>query len=211
MKSQPEKLAIIVTGPSGVGKGTVVRSLLSDSSLGIVRVLRHTSRNPRSGEEDGKANRFVSPDRFLLLAAENAFLEWNQAGSHFYGTTVNSYWSALAESQRIIFDVGVPSALRIGSALRAYNIRMLTVFLSPVEKKLLSSREGVIAAVEILENRIRRRSVIGAEEVLDRLRECEDNLGQAYLFEHIVVCKEFLADEATSSVKVLILNNGQVP
>lgn len=202
---EQRQLTIIITGPSGVGKGTVVSALLSDSSLKILRVSRHTTRGRRIDESEGTTHHFVSEAVFLKIVSENGFLEWKKAGSHLYGTALESYKEALSHGQTILFDVGVSSALQLQTTTEIKDCSTLVVFLSPVEKAILSSGEGINEAIAILEKRIKGRSSVKSEELIDRLREGREDLDRIHLFANIVVCKEGLIQEAVDKIKELIL------
>jgi len=210
MAKSAKDLIIIITGPSGVGKGTIVNSLLSDSSLMIARVIRHMSRSPRLGEIDGETNYFVSIKKFLELIDEGIFLEWNRNGDYFYGTTQESYKNALAKSRRVVFDIGVPSALHLEKVFKSQNVKTLIIFLSPIEKELLSSKEGISAATEVLKGRICRRSDLEIKDISDRLQEGKESLVKVCLFDNIVTCKEDRLQEAIIAIKRIILNRDKI-
>lgn len=201
-----KKLAVIITGPSGVGKDTIIESLLADASLEAVRALRHTNRQPRSGEEFGSTHCFVSTDKFQQLVSENAFIEWNQIGSHLYGTTFDSFNDALRKGRLVLLDVGVISALNTHRSAAIQRCKVLMVFLSPVEKSILFSQGGIDVAVGVLRRRIERRvSGEHAAEIADRLEKGKEDLWRARLFANIVTCGEGLVEESVSEVKKIIL------
>ncbi len=208
--AEQQKLTVIITGPSGVGKGTVVNALLSDPLLNFLRVPRNTTRIQRPDEKEGVTHCFVSPKTFGQLVSASAFLEQRQVGSHFYGTAVDSYRNALDQSDLALIDVGVSSALQLRTAVEIQDGKALMVFLSPVEKIVLSSDEGLVQALAILEKRIRGRSAILAEELADRLREGKEDLERSHLFTNIVVCKENLIQETVNDIKELILAQGTI-
>lgn len=200
-----EKLTIIITGPSGVGKDTVAELLLADPSLVIARVIRHTNRDPRKGEE-GVTHRFVSTEKFQQLASEGAFIEWNQTGGHFYGTSFDSCKSALEQYRRVILAVGVLSALKMKSVAEAQIGKTLMVFLSPVSKQLLFSEAGIVSAIEVLKRRIKNRSSLESEsEIADRMKTAKEDLWRARLFANIIVCEEGQSKATAGEVKKLIL------
>lgn len=203
---EEKKLAVIITGPSGVGKDTIIESLLADLSLGAVRVLRHTNRQPRSREKFGSTHCFVSTDAFQRLVFENAFIEWNQSGSNFYGTTLDSFNDALQKGWLVLLDVGVISALNIQRSVMIQCCKVLMIFLSPVEKSILFSREGIDIATSVLRRRIKGRSSgEQSAEIADRLEKGKEDLWYARLFANIVTCGEGLVGESVSEVKKIIL------
>lgn len=200
-----QKLTVIITGPSGVGKGTVISTLLSDPLLKIQRVPRHTTRVQRPDEKEGATHCFVSPETFRQLVSVSAFLEQRQVGNHFYGTVVDSYRNTLDRVEIALLDVGVSSALQLQAVAEIQTGKVLTVFLSPVEKAVLSSDEGLTQALALLEKRIRGRSMISTEELADRLKEGKEDWERSHLFTNIVVCREGFVQEAVDEIKKLIL------
>ncbi len=197
---------VIITGPSGVGKGTVVSCLLADSSLKAVKVPRHTNRKPRLKEKEGETHCFVSTEQFRQFVSEGAFLDWHQAGGHLYGTMIDSYRDSMVLGEVILFDVGVASAVQLQSSPVFQGIKLIPVILSPVERTLLSSDEGMNQALGILKNRILKRSSgESTEEMGDRLKQAKEDLGQAQFFANVIVCKEGFPQEAVDEVKKLIV------
>ena len=200
-----KKLTVVITGPSGVGKGTIVNHLLSDPLLKALRVPRHTTRNRRPDEAEGVTHCFVSAEAFLQIISETGFLEWKKAGRHLYGTALDSYKDALGNGQTILLDIGISSALQLQTTAEIQNSNVLLVFLSPVAKEVLSSGEGITQALTILEKRIKGRFSVESEELADRLKEGKEDLERSHLFANIVVCKEDSVQDAVDEIKGLIL------
>ena len=86
----------VVSGPSGVGKGTVVAEVLKRLP-NLKRVVTYTTREPRQGEEQGKDYRFVTREEFERLKKQGAFLEWAEVYGNFYG-------SARKEVERVLLS-----------------------------------------------------------------------------------------------------------
>ena len=80
-----EGLLLILSGPSGVGKGTVCRALLAQLPR-LKLSVSVTTRRPRPGEEEGREYHFISPSRFQELIEAEAFLEWAMVHGQYYGT-----------------------------------------------------------------------------------------------------------------------------
>jgi len=99
-------LRIFLSGPSGVGKSTIIQTILArhaDMRLSI----SYTTRNPRPGEQDGREYFFISRAAFEERVASKCFLEWAAVHDHLYGTALD--WVASMESQgfHILFDIDV--------------------------------------------------------------------------------------------------------
>ena len=92
------KKLIIITGPSGVGKGTVVKELL-DRNKDIWLSISATTRNPRVGEKDGLNYYFISEERFKDMIDKKEFLEWAQFAGNYYGTPLHSTPASMDRTQ----------------------------------------------------------------------------------------------------------------
>jgi guanylate kinase len=102
---------VVVSGPSGVGKTTIVREVLrrtgADFSVSV------TTRQPREGEVDGRDYRFVSEAAFRNMAAGGELLEWAEVFGQLYGTPARPVKQAIAEGRTIVLDVDVQGALQV--------------------------------------------------------------------------------------------------
>ena len=87
MKNQ--KKLIILTGPSGVGKGTVVKEILGKEKKFWLSISA-TTREPREGEKDGENYYFLNQEKFKEMIEQNLFLEWAQFAGNYYGTPLSS-------------------------------------------------------------------------------------------------------------------------
>ena len=100
---------IVVSGPSGAGKTTVLNRVLSE--LKDIRFsVSHTTRIPRSGESDGVEYHFVSRREFERLIGEGAFLEWAEVHGELYGTARGEYDRAMREGVDLLLDIDVKGA-----------------------------------------------------------------------------------------------------
>ena len=82
--THPDKL-IVLTGPSGVGKGTLMQKLLAQHPQ-LYYSVSATTRSPRPGEIDGKNYFLITPNSFQELVAQGEFLEWAEFAGNYYGT-----------------------------------------------------------------------------------------------------------------------------
>ena len=87
MKNQ--KKLIILTGPSGVGKGTVVKEIL-DKEKNFWLSISATTREPREGEKEGENYYFLNQEKFKEMIEQNLFLEWAKFAGNYYGTPLSS-------------------------------------------------------------------------------------------------------------------------
>jgi guanylate kinase len=143
---------VILSGPSGVGKDTVIEAWRRENPR-VERVVAYTTRAPRPGEVEGKDYHFVATERFKELAGEGAFLEHKEVHGNYYATPKRDMELMLAQGLIAILKIDVQGAL----AAMALRPDALTVFLLPP-----SMRE--------LEERIRGRNTDSEETIQKRLR-----------------------------------------
>lgn len=103
---------IVISGPSGVGKGTVVGMLLKRLKDAVLSV-SCTTRAPREGEKDGKSYFFISKATFLKMIDENGFLEYSNHFENYYGTPRFFVEQKLAEGKTVILEIDVDGAQHI--------------------------------------------------------------------------------------------------
>ena len=104
------KKLIIITGPSGVGKGTVVKELL-DRNKDIWLSISATTRNPRVGEKDGLNYYFISEERFKDMIDKKEFLEWAQFAGNYYGTPLSTVNEKIEKGFTVLLEIEVEGCL----------------------------------------------------------------------------------------------------
>ena len=167
----PEGKLIIVSAPSGAGKTTIVKYLLT-SGLNLGFSVSATSRQIRPGEVDGKDYFFITPEAFRIKIEEGDLLEWQEVyKGNFYGTLKSQVKFLLDQGKNIIFDVDVVGGLNIK---KHFGDRALSVFVSP-------------PSPEELENRLRSRNTDSEETINKRMEKARWELGFAPRFDYILV------------------------
>jgi guanylate kinase len=144
-------LLLVLSGPSGTGKGTVCKALLNkrkDISLSV----SCTTRSPRPGEIDGKSYFFKTHEEFKSLIEQNAFLEYADVFSNYYGTPKSFVDAAIEQGKDVLLEIDVQGALKVKAAY-PHGVYM---FLVP-------------PSMEELENRIRSRGTETAAQIEARL------------------------------------------
>ena len=139
----------VISGPSGAGKGTLVKSLIEQVPDAWLSVSA-TTRKPREGEVDGKHYHFLSNDQFDDLVRQDGFLEWAQVHSNKYGTPRAQVEQAIAEGKQAILEIDVQGAFQIKEKIP----QSILVFIEPPSLEILEERlrgrgtetEDVIAA-----------------------------------------------------------------
>ena len=109
-----KNLLIVLSGPSGVGKGTIVNELLKRGNYALS--VSCTTRSPREGETDGKSYFFISKEEFLKNIREGGFLEYSVHFENYYGTPKKFVENRLEESD-VILEIEVDGALSVKRAI----------------------------------------------------------------------------------------------
>jgi guanylate kinase len=131
----PRGMLVVVSSPSGGGKGTLIRRVLKTvPNLGYS--VSFTTRPPRAGEADGRDYHFVSVDEFQEMIGAGEFLEWAQVHGHLYGTGRSQVAREVAAGRDIILEIDVQGA----RSVRALVQDAVSVFILPPSYEVLSER-----------------------------------------------------------------------
>ena len=136
MKQNRKGLLLVISGPAGVGKGTINLSLISRNS-DIRMSVSATTRQPRPGEIDGVHYFFKTEEEFQKMINSGAFLEYMRVfNTHYYGTPKSFVEQELAEGRSVILEIDVQGAMRVKAA---YPDAVL-IFIAPPSMSELKSR-----------------------------------------------------------------------
>jgi guanylate kinase len=162
---------IVVAGPSGVGKGSVVRELLARDPEGLALSVSVTTRPARPGEVDGVDYRFVDAATFDRMVAAGELLEWAEVfGGQRYGTPAEPVRRALAAGRDVILEVDVQGAAQVRERVPD---AVLVLLVPP--------------SLEELERRLRGRGTESEGRIAERLRRARSELDEVRRFDHVVV------------------------
>ena len=159
----------MVSAPSGVGKTTIVQSVLSEWS-GVKFSVSCTTRLPRPGEIDGRSYHFLSREEFLRGIPEGRFVEWAQVHGEYYGTDGNQVEGWLSEGLDVLLDIDVQGARRLRCAYPAAH----TIFVLP-------------PSLEVLAERLRNRGTESPEQLALRLAAAHREMQEAPWYDFIIV------------------------
>ena len=139
---------IVLAGPSGVGKGTLLGRLLQKHpDLGVS--VSVTTRQPREGEVDGEQYSFVSRDRFSDMVEDEELLEWAEFAGNCYGTPKAPIEAALAKGQSIILEIELLGARQVRKSFpRAKQIFVMPPSEAALEERIRSRGQDAEAAIE---------------------------------------------------------------
>ncbi|HYB28544.1 MAG TPA: guanylate kinase [Solirubrobacteraceae bacterium] len=165
----PTPKVFVITGPSGVGKGTLIRGLLArvpELELSVSA----TTRRPRPGEQDGVDYHFLTPQGFEARVATGDFVEHAEYSGNRYGTLRSELERRLAGGAGVVLEIEVQGARQVRAAMP----EAVAVFIAPPSKDALRAR-------------LIGRGTDSAEEVDARLRTAERELEAQPEFAHVVV------------------------
>jgi guanylate kinase len=160
---------IILTGPSGVGKGTLLAALLAKRPELYLSVSA-TTRSPRPGEVDGVNYYFYSRDRFEKAIAQGELLEWAEFAGNYYGTPLQPVRDRIAQGDSIVLEIELLGARRVAKSFPA----ALKIFLLP-------------PSFEELEARLRSRGQDPEEAIAKRLQRAKEEIAAAGEFDLQIV------------------------
>lgn len=160
---------LIVCGPSGVGKSTLVKGLLERTPQTMLSV-SYTTRPSRANERDGVHYHFVDRSRFEAMIAAGAFAEWAEVHGNLYGTARTSLEEARAAGRDVVFDIDYQGARQLKAGYPgAWGVLVFPPSLSD------------------LEARLRGRGTESEEVVARRLAKAREELAQVALFDFVLV------------------------
>jgi len=160
----------VVSGPSGVGKGTLVRELLSRYPR-LELSISATTRPPRVGEVDGRDYHFLREDDFEQKVRNGDLLEWAEVFGHRYGTLAAPVRQALEEGQDVVLEIDVQGARQVMRSMP----EAVSIFVRP-------------ASLGQLEERLRKRGTESEEQLRSRLEKAAWEMEEgAKLFRHQVL------------------------
>ena len=127
-------LLLIMSGPSGVGKGTVREMLMEDKSLNLFYSVSMTTRNMRPGEVNGREYYFVSREEFMDNVARDNLLEWAEYVGNCYGTPRDKVEAMRNEGKNVLLEIDVKGAANVFKKVPDVINRVISVLDDIVEK-----------------------------------------------------------------------------
>ncbi len=159
---------LVISGPSGVGKGTIVRAL-KERRADVVESISCTTRAPREGEKDGREYFFLSKDEFLRKIEEGGFLEYDAHFENYYGTP-KAFVEEQLKTRSVILEIDVEGALKV----KKVRPESVLVMIAP-------------PSVDELKARLVGRNTETEEQIEKRLARLEYELSKASEYDFVVV------------------------
>ncbi len=170
-------LLLVLSGPSGVGKGTLV-SRLMENDPEITLSVSATTRAPREGEKNGVSYFFLSAEEFLRMEKEGEFLEFSHHFGNSYGTPKAVVMQAMEEGKTVILEIDVNGALAVKQTLP----ESVLIMIAPPD----------FAA---LKERLIKRNTESEEVINNRIARAAFELSKTDLYDYLVVNDDIVAAE----------------
>lgn len=186
LKTKKQGLFMVISGPSGAGKGTICKKLIEDNK-NIWLSVSMTTREKRIGEIDGKDYFFVTKEEFEDKIKNDAFLEYAKVHSNqYYGTLKDKVFEHLNNGEDVILEIDIQGALQIKNIYP----QGLFIFIMP-------------PTMNELKNRLIKRGTETEEKVLERFKKAYQEINELSKYNYVVVNDE--VDIATKKIEAIML------
>jgi guanylate kinase len=164
---------IVLTGPSGVGKGTLLKALL-ERHPELCLSISATTRSPREGEVEGVHYYFYPRDRFEATIEAGALLEWAEFAGNYYGTPIEPVRDRIDRGESMILEIELAGARQVANIFPT----ALRIFILPPD-------------LTTLETRIRERATDSEEAILRRLEQAKVEIAAQAEFDYQIINDDF--------------------
>ena len=172
---------IVISGPAGSGKGTIVKLLLQDESYTVS--ISTTSRQPRSDDIPGVTYNFVSSEEFIDMISNGELAEFAEYVGNFYGTPISTITELISSGKNVILEIETQGALQIKSRFP----EAILIWLSPPD-------------YDTLDSRLRGRGTNTDEDINKRLTAARRELQLLPYYDYIVINEKGKAEEAAEKI-----------
>ena len=178
---------IVLSGPSGVGKGTILKKYLETATNGVVSVSA-TTRKPRPGEQDGIDYHFIDRETFMQWVNDGEMLEYTEYNGNYYGTPLQKVNEIREMGKNVILEIEVDGAGHVKKTCP----EAILIFIMP-------------PSINILRMRLVDRNTEDAETIEKRLAIAKTEFKKAYDYDYIIV--NDVIEKAVNSLKAIVKAN----
>ena len=165
-------LLIILSGPSGVGKGTLRKKIMKKDDLNLVYSISMTTRQPRNGEIEGKDYYFVTREEFDKRLKEDSFLEHAEFVGNCYGTPKDKIDELREQGKNVLLEIEINGATQVINKVKDEGV--ISIFLMP-------------PSLKSLEKRIRKRKSESEDLIKERLEKGRKEMTMTDAYDYVVV------------------------
>ncbi len=184
MSKNKEGMLIVLSGPSGSGKGTIIKSLLEQRKDTVLSISM-TTRDPRFGEQEGVHYFFRTREEFEQTIANDGFLEYAEYNGNYYGTPIAPIQRWLYEGKNVILEIEVQGAEKVMDKRED----LVSIFLA-------------VPSMEELEHRLRGRGTETDEVIERRLAAAQQELTRVFRYQYVVLNDE--VEQAVARINTII-------
>lgn len=177
------KKLFVISGCSGVGKGTVLKEFMSRNSKDFMLSVSCTTRKPRVGEVDGVNYFFLTHEEFKKAVDADKFLEYAQFAGNFYGTKKKFIKQKFDEGLNIILEIETQGALQVKEKMP----EAVLIFIAPPGVNITDEYIDISGGLVELEKRLLGRNTEDEETIQCRLAEAKVELERAKKYDYIVI------------------------
>ena len=163
-------LLIVISGPSGAGKGTICRELLRSYSENLLLSVSATTRKPRDGEAEGVNYFFKDKDEFVRMAESGEFIEYAKVHDNYYGTPKKYVMDKLEEGKSVILEIDVQGGIKVKHVFS----EAVFIFIMP-------------PSFEELKKRIEGRGTETEQDICKRMKNAYGEVSHAHNYDYVVV------------------------
>ncbi len=185
IKKEARGLLIVISGPAGSGKGTVLRELLRDDAYRFS--VSATTRAPRAGEVDGVNYHYLTREAFEARIAAGEMLEYTEYCGNYYGTPKKEVEAVLSRGCNLLLEIEVEGAFNIK---KAYPEAVLIMLLPP--------------SFAAQEARLRGRGTESEEKILERLARTREEIPCVEDYDYVIYNHDGEVDQAVADVRAIV-------
>jgi guanylate kinase len=178
-------LLIVISGPSGAGKGTICRELLRNYSDDLELSVSATTRKPRAGEVDGVNYFFKEKPEFVQMVEDGEFIEYAKVHDNYYGTPKKYVMDKLEEGRNVILEIDVQGGAKVKHVFE----EAVSIFIMP-------------PSIEELRKRIEGRGTETEQDICKRMKNAYGEIGHVHEYDYVVVNDDLR--EATIKINCIL-------